>query len=51
MPVHPGSYRLTAELDSNGAARTTSATAPVTIMAGATTQQTRDFPESSFLSP
>jgi hypothetical protein len=50
-PYPAGAYTLTSELYVGSTARTTSATAPVTITSGATTQQTVDFPETSFVSP
>jgi hypothetical protein len=50
-PYPAGSYTMTGELYSGATARTTSATAPITITNGASTQQTVDFPETAFLSP
>jgi hypothetical protein len=50
-PYPAGAYTMTGELYSGSTARTASATAPITITSGATTQATIDFPETSFLTP
>jgi hypothetical protein len=50
-PYPAGAYTLTGELYSGELARTTSATAPVTIMGGAMTPVAIDFPETAFLPP
>lgn len=44
-----GAYTMSSELFIGSTVRTTSATTPVTITSGATTQQTVDFPETSFI--